>query len=100
MAMKISFRSLVLIAFCLSSPSIARSVERPVADLIREADQVLAIPDNVARRAGIAPVFKLAQQYATQIASLSSTPSNLSCVRNVRKLLQNASARKRNDQSP
>src|SRR6266550_1996422 len=65
MAMKISFRSLVLIAFYLSSPSIARSVERPVADLIREADQILAIPDNVARRAGIAPVFRLAQQYAT-----------------------------------
>lgn len=62
--MKISFCGIFLIAFCLADSSTAQSVMPPTADLKREADQVLAIPDNVAQRAGIAPVFKLAEQYA------------------------------------
>jgi len=43
---------------------VAAADQKPLADLEREADQVLSEPDNVARRAQIALVFRLPESYA------------------------------------
>jgi predicted Zn-dependent protease len=40
------------------------AAEKPLADLEREANEVLSDPDNVSRRKRIAPVFELASRYA------------------------------------
>ena len=41
------------------------AAEKPLADLEREANEVLSDSDNVSRRRRIAPVFELASRYAT-----------------------------------
>ena len=51
---------LFILMACLSS----LAAEKPLPELVREANQVLADPDNVARRKQIEPVFELAKRYA------------------------------------
>src|SRR6266498_4498466 len=68
--------SVLLIAGCLAGGlADAPADQHSLADLEREADRVLSEPDNVARRAQIAPVFLLAERYA----SLGQTNKAVSC---------------------
>nr|MBP9902304.1 hypothetical protein [Verrucomicrobiota bacterium] len=57
------FLPLMVLLMWTSVAGLAR--EKPLADLEREANEVLSDPDNVSRRKRIAPVFELASRYAT-----------------------------------
>jgi len=58
--------SVLMIAGCLDRGlAAAPADQKSLADLEIEADQVLSEQDNVARRARIAPVFLLAERYAS-----------------------------------
>jgi len=54
----------LLMVVCLAAVSDIRANEKAIADLEREANQVLSEPDNIVRRARIAPVFQLAERFA------------------------------------
>ena len=56
------FSPVILIISWLSTVASARAAEKSLAELEREANRVMAEPDNVARRKLIAPVFQFAER--------------------------------------
>ena len=56
--------SVFLVARSLAGGLVAAPADqKPLSDLERQAQEVLSEPNNVARRARIAPVFQLAERY-------------------------------------
>lgn len=94
------FPRAILIFVCLATVASARAAEKSLAELEREANQILAEPDNVARRKLIAPVFLFAERCAAAgktnealhyfAKSLEHHPWNLDAQLAVARLLKDA----------
>jgi predicted Zn-dependent protease len=62
--MKSRFHQSVVVLVCLVIPLVGQADEKALADMEREAKQVLSDPDNVAQRKRIGPVFAFAERCA------------------------------------